>query len=268
MNINSYISGAQRMLDVLKIDLNDVSVAESKDICFSAVCSLLTEKKWDVIFELKDELTRLVNSAGQTVLGFCIASGDEHAFKILVDKQISVVTPAERGNLPIHIAAEKGNLEFVKILSQYNDLSKKNVLGQTPLHLAAYKGHEPVVRYLLENHVIQSVANWDYSSSTLKLSPFALSIMGGHLRCIDLFLEKENGELNKRIDGIGNLLHLAVFFQQNHILERLLTLYINKFAPQIEQFNDQGQTPLMLAAYTGNERALQLLIQKGAKIDI
>ena len=53
------------------------------------------------------------------------------------------------GRTPLHMAANQGNLDIVKIIA--NSIANKNpkdVHGVTPLHLAAGRGHLEVVKYL------------------------------------------------------------------------------------------------------------------------
>ena len=59
------------------------------------------------------------------------------------------MTPDRFMNTPLHIAAEKGNLEtLVQLLDVKNDT--KNVLGKTAMHLAAEKGHVQLVHSYYE----------------------------------------------------------------------------------------------------------------------
>lgn len=53
-------------------------------------------------------------------------------------------------NTPLHIAAEKGNLEaLVQLLEHFSVKSDvKNVFGKTAMHLAAEKGHVQLVLYI------------------------------------------------------------------------------------------------------------------------
>lgn len=56
-------------------------------------------------------------------------------------------------NTPLHIAAEKGNLEtLIQLLDHFKvENNAKNVLGKTALHLAAEKGHIQLVLFISIN---------------------------------------------------------------------------------------------------------------------
>ena len=59
---------------------------------------------------------------------------------------------SNRGNTPLHLAAQEGNLNSVaSLLSPQTNLNVTNLDGQTPLHLAAINGHSQVVKLLWEN---------------------------------------------------------------------------------------------------------------------
>lgn len=51
----------------------------------------------------------------------------------------------------LHIAAEKGLVDMMKLLTKYGAKPhKKNFDNKTPLHCAARQGHLPAVKYLVE----------------------------------------------------------------------------------------------------------------------
>ena len=58
-----------------------------------------------------------------------------------------------QGKIPMHIAAERGNLIAVQTLASMNSsLERKDHDKKGPIHLAAEHGHEDVIEYLvLEN---------------------------------------------------------------------------------------------------------------------
>ena len=56
----------------------------------------------------------------------------------------------DRNNTPLHIAAEKGDVESIqRLIRQGHDINDRNSFGETPLHLAASEGHLNAVKALL-----------------------------------------------------------------------------------------------------------------------
>lgn len=56
-----------------------------------------------------------------------------------------------RENVPLHVAAQRGNYECVELLVQAGaDMGSKNEDEQTPMHLAAIEGREEVIKYFLK----------------------------------------------------------------------------------------------------------------------
>lgn len=54
------------------------------------------------------------------------------------------------GNIPIHIACDKNDLELVKLLATWTDLNHHNKDGDTPLHMACRNASDEIVRTLAE----------------------------------------------------------------------------------------------------------------------
>ena len=69
------------------------------------------------------------------------------------------------GATPLHMAAEKGHLESVKVLTSHGASTDcKRSDGYTPLHIAAKEGHLKIVEYLTSimenvNQPIQATNN-------------------------------------------------------------------------------------------------------------
>jgi ankyrin repeat protein len=67
---------------------------------------------------------------------------------------------ANDGGTPLHLAAEKGHLETVKLLLEHaKDKNPADNIGSTPLHWAAQKGHLETVKFLLEHAKDKNPAN-------------------------------------------------------------------------------------------------------------
>jgi len=64
------------------------------------------------------------------------------------------------GNVPLHIAAQNGHLELVKMLIEYKAVvNDQNSKGNTPLHMAVGYDYYPVVQCLLAADAQASIVN-------------------------------------------------------------------------------------------------------------
>ncbi|KAH0268440.1 hypothetical protein KCU91_g9407, partial [Aureobasidium melanogenum] len=90
-----------------------------------------------------------------TPLHYAAYHGHEKVAKGLLYNKISRASIEEktaRGDTILHIAAERGNEDFVLFVSKQPRLPRDNVNdnGETALHIAAAKGYEQIVRELLD----------------------------------------------------------------------------------------------------------------------
>jgi hypothetical protein len=64
------------------------------------------------------------------------------------------------GNVPLHIAAQNGHLDLVKMLIEYKAVvNDQNLKGNTPLHMAVGYDYYPVVQCLLAADAQASIVN-------------------------------------------------------------------------------------------------------------
>ena len=70
----------------------------------------------------------------------------------LIDRGSDVNALAQGGNAPLHIAAEFGNIDVMKVLLSHNaNVNLRNARGHTPLWEAATRGEPDAVELLLRN---------------------------------------------------------------------------------------------------------------------
>jgi hypothetical protein len=81
------------------------------------------------------------------------ASGDlDKVRALLKDYPFMVLSMDDSGRTPLHIAAENGDTDMMRLLlASKADVNARNNLGQTPLHTAAAKNHLDAVELLLAN---------------------------------------------------------------------------------------------------------------------
>ena len=156
----------------------------------------------------------------------------------------------------LETAAKYNNVnEARRHLNEGADVNKKDEQGQTPLHHAAYGGQKEVTEVLLERGA--KVNAKDDEGWT----PLHLASKNGHAPLVDLLLAKR-GQVNSRDKKGRTPLHHATHGEGN---EAALIL-ISKRAI-VEAKDKKGWTPLYLACLNNLPKMVELLINKGAKVN-
>lgn len=104
---------------------------------------------WVVLSTLQN-LDAHVNDEDKKLLDF-VKEGNEPRIRNILNcdtKELDLMD--NEGMLPIHWAADRGDIQIFKILVENgSDINARDVQGQTPMHYAASCGHENILRYLL-----------------------------------------------------------------------------------------------------------------------
>uniref|UniRef100_A0A915B5E4 Poly [ADP-ribose] polymerase n=1 Tax=Parascaris univalens TaxID=6257 RepID=A0A915B5E4_PARUN len=158
-------------------------------------------------------------------------------------------TDDERGDAPgparkkPKIAKMKGNASMVNAKAQN---------GMTPLHMAAEKGHEEVVRVLLAESDIN--VDVQTAAGNKKLTPLMVACRMGFKNVADILID-EGGAVIERGDKLKRtaLTH-AVMNGQNHVVAMLLRRGASPCTP-----DSSGNTPAHYATAYGWLECLELL---------
>ena len=146
------------------------------------------------------------------------------------------------GYLPLHYAVDSGEVEAINTLyTEKKDLQTRTRSGETPLHMACLKNRFSVVRALIELGV--DVNHWTDSPSTRSSSR-------------SLFPKSRRGNLP------STPLHYACLAGHYDSAAILLKNGAWANAPQ-----DDGKTPLMMAAESENVQLVALLLEYDAKVN-
>ena len=163
----------------------------------------------------------------------------------------------DNGETPMHIAAQYGQLDVVKLLmDEEYDISRqpRNLYNDTPLHYAALNGRLEVVEYLMKQRGIEKEPR-DQSGQT----PLHAAAKNGHLNVVKLLMKITDNK-EPRDNHQNTPLHEAVQIHGDKaetIVKFMLTQKIDYDAK-----NADGRTPLHFASLYGNLPVVKKLMKK------
>lgn len=129
------------------------------------------------------------------------------------------------------------------------------------LHIAAQKGHDCILRMLLQNNL-----DCDEEDSD-SWTPLAHAVAGGHEPVVGLLLAHGARVVEVDWKHRSSVLHLAVKYQQESILAKLLEHQSRAESGAkavIDAYDDTGRTALHMAIETGFEAGVVMLLRHGA----
>ncbi|XP_044136846.1 ankyrin repeat and KH domain-containing protein 1-like [Bufo gargarizans] len=197
---------------------------------------------------------------GFTPLILAATAGHAGVVEILLDKGADIEAQSERTkDTPLSLACSGGRQEVVELLlSRGANKEHRNVSDYTPLSLAASGGYVNIIKILLN-------AGAEINSRTgskLGISPLMLASMNGHVPAVKLLLDM-GSDINAQIETNRNTaLTLACFQGRAEVVSLLLDRKAN-----VEHRAKTGLTPLMEAASGGYAEVGRVLLDKGADVN-
>ncbi|XP_065829136.1 cortactin-binding protein 2-like isoform X2 [Oscarella lobularis] len=186
------------------------------------------------------------------------ARGDADSLRQSIVADARVVSATERdGTTIVHAAARFGSSGCLAVLldNGANASAVRPVDRATPLHLAASNGHCSCAELLLERNVVIDAIDKRGDTS------LGVAAEGGRLDCVGLLLDRGAalGVVNK---AGRNALHLATAGGHYRCLVRLVRAGERQalLKQLVGQTDEQGWTPIHIAANKGYDDCLSLLI--------
>ncbi|KAL5720962.1 hypothetical protein ACHQM5_013579 [Ranunculus cassubicifolius] len=243
-----------KMTTRVKVDNGDTTTVEEP----KWVSNGWTELHVAAAFDRKDDLMRLIKEA--------------------LEKGESLDCRDKDGCTAMHVGANKGNVELVKLLAQGGaDINCKSNNGETALYAAAANGDQQMVDLLMELG-----ANPIISTDNSGRTSIDIAREKGHIEIAKVLEQGElvltaarRGEVKNvqqllRKGGNPNYadqygltgLHAAAIKGHTDIISLLI-----EFGMDLECKDKEGHTALHLAVEGGNLETVELLVNNGAKIN-
>ncbi|RWS28132.1 ankyrin repeat domain-containing protein 17-like protein [Leptotrombidium deliense] len=197
---------------------------------------------------------------GFTPLMLAATAGHANVCEILLSNNSDIEAQSERTkDTALSLACSSGRYEVVELLlSRGANKEHRNVSDYTPLSLAASGGYVNIIKLLL-SHGAEINSR---TGSKLGISPLMLAAMNGHAATVKLLLDM-GSDINAQIETNRNTaLTLACFQGRCEVVSLLLDRKAN-----VEHRAKTGLTPLMEAASGGYVEVGRILLDKGADVN-
>lgn len=232
--------------------------------------------------------------AGRTLLAAAAHAGNLDAVTLMLSRGADLEATDDDGQTPLGLAAHQGHLSVVELLLEHgarHDHSDR--LGWTPLRAAAWGGHTEVVELLLtfgaqpdtsgpDGRTALRAAAWGGHEGPVKSliragaeidradvegrTPLTAAAYMGHCTVAEFLLES-GANVNKcDVEGRSALAVACLCVPTGHRHPQLVSVLLEHGAdPELQ--DKEGLTPLLVAAYEGQEEVAELLLEAGADPD-
>lgn len=220
---------------------------------------------------------------------------DVEATRLLSAHGADLTAHSEEPKLSLHFAVKTNNLTQVRfLLAQAAFIGKERKLinerdkdGNTPLHLAAHEGHELIVIRLLEAGASHKAKNLQgQKPADVACSARKLEIADLIINTVEDLKKAKSKEIDKRLHQISEmqekirLLELLLVPGTNYKKRDNFGKTLAYIAAELGEAaaipglrgsldipDDEGKTPIHIAALKGHIHTVEALIEAGARVD-
>lgn len=233
------------------------------------------------------------NSDGHTALHLAAQNGYEEITRLLLDRMPDIMARDRVGRTALHLASLNEHSRIVEILVQIEpgpDIGTQDDHGDTPLRLASKKGHTSVVELLLECGARVDSTGTDHHTALYS------AIFNGHEATAEMILQRGIAMKTKFADIVGVLLEAAkrgfyqvcklslksidgetwdysdseqwtaLHYAAQNGYEDIVALLVVDDGSLLDSENDKGETPLVLTAFSGRWKTVQVMLNREADL--
>ncbi|KAG8520495.1 Transient receptor potential cation channel subfamily A member 1 [Galemys pyrenaicus] len=230
----------------------------------------------------------LRNSNMMAPLHVAVQGLHNEVVKVLTDhSSTNLNLEGENGNTAVVIACSKDNSEALQILlNKGAKPCKSNKWGCYPIHQAAFSGAKRCMEIILkygEEHGYSRQSHINFVNNG-KSSPLHMAVQSGDLGMIKMCLDN-GAKLDLMENGKCTALHFAATQGATEIVKLMISCYtggsdivnavdgnqetpLHRQGADINATDSEGRSPLLLATASASWNIVNLLLSKGAHVDI
>lgn len=250
-HVAAYIGDSPATLDVVRLLLSsdrtdpNLQGLDGRNALMSAARQGFAEQLILLLDDPRIDVSRK-DEAGRTALILAAQRGQVLATALLLDhRRLNPNQVMRDGRPALTVACAKGFQEVVALLTSHprTDLNVPNHQGRTCLFSACLAGHTAIVKHLLQDLRL----NCDHQDHAGKTA-LMVAIENNQVAVVRTLLESGRVDLNLKCHNGNSALTYTMESKHVHVLSSLLIDH-RKTNPNV--VNDDGQTPLCLAAHKG-----------------
>ena len=158
----------------------------------------------------------LTDASGKTLLFYAVSTGRVDIFEDLLKRGIRISARDDQGETVLFEVIRRQRMTMLKKLMSLDiDVQVSNDLGQTPLHIAAQSGIINIIKILREAHA-------SHEKDLLGRYPMHEAVLNGKLNAVKWFYTYDKQSLFTVTDDLHSNLHLAVMTYNIDLIQYLI----------------------------------------------
>ncbi|XP_077019326.1 transient receptor potential cation channel subfamily A member 1 [Tamandua tetradactyla] len=206
---------------------------------------------------------------GNTAVIIACSKDNSEALQLLLNKGAKPCIANKCGSFPIHQAAFSGAKKCMEIILRFGEehgysrqshINFVNNCKASPLHMAVQSGNLEMVKMCLDNG-----AQIDLMEDG-KCTALHFAATQGAIDVVKLMISSYTGgsDIVNAVDGNQEtLLHRTSLFDHHELADYLISV-----GADINSIDSEGRSPLLLATASASWNIVNLLLSKGAQVDI